>query len=162
MFPKKFSSGAFYYSSRSVSTAIDRLKRPSRGGQNLTERHLRLERALKGKKSLTSDIESLRRPIALPKPPPNNSFRGMTIPEKPKPPEADECCMSGCAICVYDLYEDALSSYHLSLSTLRDSLIAMAVPESDWPEAISKEPKTRPLSAFEQLEKDLLAKQNSL
>lgn len=30
--------------------------------------------------------------------------RGVEIPIRPPPPESDECCMSGCARCVYDLY----------------------------------------------------------
>ena len=30
--------------------------------------------------------------------------RGVEIPARPPAPESDECCMSGCARCVYDLY----------------------------------------------------------
>ncbi|KIJ91882.1 hypothetical protein K443DRAFT_685677 [Laccaria amethystina LaAM-08-1] len=36
------------------------------------------------------------------------------------PPADDECCMSGCAVCVYDLYEESLASYEDSITTLRE------------------------------------------
>ena len=60
-------------------------------------------------------------------------FHGFVVPKEPKPPEPDgefpasfhleldnegaclECCMSGCAVCVYDLYEDALLAYRASM-----------------------------------------------
>ncbi|GAA5849576.1 hypothetical protein JCM9279_007276 [Rhodotorula babjevae] len=37
---------------------------------------------------------------------------GVELPDKPAPPEADECCMSGCATCVYDLYLDDVEHFH--------------------------------------------------
>ena len=36
--------------------------------------------------------------------------RGVEIPLRPPPPASDECCMSGCARCVYDLYGAFASS----------------------------------------------------
>jgi len=44
--------------------------------------------------------------------------------------------MSGCAICVHDLYLDALAAYHESVSSLRSSLSALDIPESEWPSNI--------------------------
>ena len=41
-----------------------------------------------------------------PKPPP-------LPPEKPLP---NECCESGCPVCVYDLYAEALEAYRRALS----------------------------------------------
>lgn len=55
------------------------------------------------------------------------------MPQEPKPPDSDECCMSGCAICVYDLYDDSLNSYKESVLSLRTSLEALRIPESEWP-----------------------------
>lgn len=125
------------------------------------------------------------------------TFRGFVIPEKPKPPADDgaylsygilyshvelrlspgaECCMSGCAICVYDLYEDSLQSYEDSISTVRSNLQAIGVPEGEWPVSIRPggsagtnsegassrsgelERKSQVLSAFEELERSLKAK----
>jgi len=44
--------------------------------------------------------------------------------------------MSGCAICVHDLYLDALAAYHESVSSLRSSLSGLDIPESEWPSNI--------------------------
>jgi len=77
--------------------------------------------------------------------------------------------MSGCAICVYDLYEESLAAYRDAVNTLRQSLIAMKVPESEWPvnlrtrEAATKISETKKeiiLSAFEELEQALALKKH--
>ena len=44
-----------------------------------------------------------------------------------------ECCMSGCAICVYDLYDDAMSTYQDACAAARDDLRAKGVDEISWP-----------------------------
>ena len=79
--------------------------------------------------------------------------------------------MTGCAICVYDLYEDSLQSYDDSVEALQKNLRAQDVPESEWPESIRPDGKSGSnnsgggggksptLSAFEELERKLQAKQ---
>ncbi|QGZ39539.1 oxidoreductase family protein [Pseudoduganella flava] len=37
-------------------------------------------------------------------------------PVPPLPPEPDDCCHSGCAVCVFDLYNDALERYEEQLA----------------------------------------------
>jgi hypothetical protein len=37
-------------------------------------------------------------------------------PVPPPPPEPDDCCHSGCAVCVFDLYNDALERYEEQLA----------------------------------------------
>lgn len=76
--------------------------------------------------------------------------------------------MSGCAICVYDLYEEALNDYKDKLSSLRTSLQILHITEDEWPTSIRparnerREPKKSvSLSAFEQLELRLKEKQES-
>ncbi|KAJ3519257.1 hypothetical protein NMY22_g13289 [Coprinellus aureogranulatus] len=121
------------------------------------------------------------------------TFKGLVIPKKPDPPADDgayhifpslrawlkevpiilsECCMSGCAICVYDLYEDSLQSYDDSVDAIQSKLRSMEVSESEWPDSIrpgqSEDPgtttiggssgKSPALSAFEELERKLAAK----
>lgn len=120
------------------------------------------------------------------------TFRGFVIPKEPRPPESDgacvqyhrqlyqwssspffarqnvECCMSGCAICVYDLYDESLTQYREAVQTLRTSLAAMNVPEHEWPEHIRpKSKKTKPviptqktvsIDAFEEMERNLRQK----
>jgi hypothetical protein len=79
--------------------------------------------------------------------------------------------MSGCAVCVYDLYEESLRSYKESIATLRTALEARGVPEAEWPADIRapgaratgsgpSESATRnvALDAFEEMERALAAK----
>lgn len=74
--------------------------------------------------------------------------------------------MSGCAICVHDLYQESLEAYDESVSSLRLSLSALGVPESEWPSnikttgAAAKEERNRDVSmdAFEEMEKALRRK----
>lgn len=37
-------------------------------------------------------------------------------PEPPVPPEPGDCCHSGCAYCVDDLYQEALDRYRADLA----------------------------------------------
>lgn len=113
-------------------------------------------------------------------------FHGLVVPQEPKPPESDgeffthsfalsltlrrlvpECCMSGCAICVYDLYEDTLLTYQASLASLRTQLKSMGIPQSEWPSRVKpslnsqvvQRPSNTSLDAFEAMEKALKVKQ---
>ncbi|TFK49477.1 hypothetical protein OE88DRAFT_1633191 [Heliocybe sulcata] len=164
-----------------TSVAIEQWKRPNRGGQNLSDRYRRLERSLRGKAALSEFIEDLPGDTTVTSPPDREvhpvhrapgtvkTFRGLVIPEEPKPPADDECCMSGCAVCVYDLYEESLQAYKASVSALRSSLKASNVPEREWPNSI-RESKDSSLgsnvntardvtmSAFEELERMLQQK----
>lgn len=77
--------------------------------------------------------------------------------------------MSGCAVCVYDLYEDSLLTYKASLASLRTQLKFMGIPESEWPSRVKSSPNPqaikRPLDTslgvFEAMEKALKAKQQA-
>lgn len=81
---------------------------------------------------------------------------------------AAECCMSGCAICVYDLYQEALESYQSSIDTLRYALDDLNVPEYDRPFRIQRHQSDAPqlknserdviMNAFEAFEKSLQKK----
>lgn len=78
-----------------IRGAIERLKRPSRGGQNLSDRYIRLEKSLRGKEALSKDLGDLTRPsVAAGSVKPqgkaaNNLFRGFEVPEEPRPPQDD-------------------------------------------------------------------------
>lgn len=163
------------------SRYISRLsvKQPLRGGQNLTNRYQRLENSTREKYALSHNIEVLssQQPKLASQPhlpfyPNGKVFRGFVIPEKPRPPESDgmpsefhphrcadvisECCMSGCAICVYDLYDDSLNTYKKAVISLRKSLAALEIPESDWPLSV------RPASGHEALKRNATTKETSL
>ncbi|KAI6103031.1 oxidoreductase-like protein [Pisolithus sp. B1] len=152
-----------------------RPRRPQRGGQNLTERYRRLENSIQGKNVLTRATYDISRDSASTAELQTshnssgsgasaNTIAGFVIPEEPKPPADDECCMSGCAICVYDLYEESLNTYKESVASLRASLTALSIPESQWPSSIrttttqsstAVTQKDVVLSAFEEMERAL-------
>ncbi|KAI0084712.1 oxidoreductase-like protein [Irpex rosettiformis] len=149
------------------------MKHPTRGGQNLTDRYRRLEKSLRGKGTYQKDITELAEEAAtLSKShktgPGTRTFMGFVVPEEPKPPASDDCCMSGCAICVYDLYDEALDEYKKAVEHLQMSLTALRIPEDQWPEDIQTEPKSKDaktqrkpnptLSAFEEFEARLKQK----
>jgi len=152
--------------------AIERLKKPTRGGQNLSLRYRRLEQSLRGKEALQRDIfareskaagdftdtSSTAKPREA-----NRYFQGLEIPQEPKPPESDECCMSGCAVCVYDLYEESLAAYIESLAAFKLALTSAGIPEEAWPHSVRASATAEPkkpvtLSAFEELERSLKTK----
>ncbi|KZT70430.1 hypothetical protein DAEQUDRAFT_764605 [Daedalea quercina L-15889] len=157
---------------------IEQQRVRSRGGQNLTARWARLERSLRGKGGYEArrdtlieqaDHASAEAERITSSKPTQQMFYGLVLPEKPREPEADECCMSGCAICVYDLYAAALEDYKHALEALRSALEARGVPEREWPvevrtkeapgaEGSPKQPQNVALSAFEELERSLRAK----
>lgn len=75
--------------------------------------------------------------------------------------------MSGCAICVYDLYQESLEAYKAAVVTLRNNLTALNIPESEWPKQIqlnvekqkqNSQPNDVALSAFEKMELELAAR----
>lgn len=77
--------------------------------------------------------------------------------------------MSGCAVCVYDLYEESLDAYKESVATLKASLAALSIPESKWPpniratttqSSITMKQKDVVLSAFEEMERALKEKRD--
>lgn len=74
--------------------------------------------------------------------------------------------MSGCAVCVYDLYQESLDAYKTAVGSIRASLTSMGVPVEQWPENIrvDLERKTTPsiiLSAFEEMERELKARRKA-
>lgn len=46
--------------------------------------------------------------------------------------------MSGCAVCVYDLYEDALETYRDELSLTHREFISKNIPKALWPMEIKQ------------------------
>ncbi|KAJ8453468.1 hypothetical protein ONZ45_g19704 [Pleurotus djamor] len=137
--------------------------------------YARLEKSLREKLGLREQIEELASPNVLgsvatvpqTRKAPGQMFRGFLIPEKPSPPEPDECCMSGCAVCVHDLYEESLEAYKESISALRTSLTKLDIPEDEWPQNIrsvqgqaTPKPNAVALNAFEELERSLKAKKS--
>jgi hypothetical protein len=77
--------------------------------------------------------------------------------------------MSGCAVCVHDLYQESLDDYHASVAAVRASLADMKVPEDEWPETIRPGAEKRTslpalnlsLSAFHEMERALEARREA-
>ncbi|KAJ6612535.1 hypothetical protein B0H10DRAFT_1737417, partial [Mycena sp. CBHHK59/15] len=132
-----------------------------RGGQNLSLRYRTFEQSLHRKEALKTDIRTLEAEAS----PRETSlqldatryFRGFEIPQRPKAPKSDECYMSGCTFCVYNLYRESLAAYKESIAALTVSLSWAGIPKVEWPVAIHSMEKTgrgKPhvvLSAFEEL-----------
>lgn len=79
--------------------------------------------------------------------------------------------MSGCAVCVYDLYEEELPAYKDSVTTLRAALSERQIPESEWPAHIrtgtatgtattAERSRGAVLDAFEEMERALKEKRD--
>ena len=79
--------------------------------------------------------------------------------------------MSGCAVCVYDLHEEALEAYKEAVLSLRNSLSALHIPKDEWPSSIRQQSSFEPsgpdkrkemvLNAFEEMERTLKLKRQS-
>ncbi|KAG6879625.1 hypothetical protein C0992_000460 [Termitomyces sp. T32_za158] len=141
-------------------------------GQNLSARYQRLENSLREKQGLVWEIQHLAKypgvDEAITTTPQKRveTFHGFEIPKKPRPPQDDECCMSNCAVCVYDLYEESLDDYRKSIANLRTALSARKIPKEEWPHDVrlataAVTPGARKevvLTAFEELERALAKK----
>ncbi|KAJ2504774.1 hypothetical protein IWW47_002366 [Coemansia sp. RSA 2052] len=79
-----------------------------------------------------------------------------TLPPKPEPPSNDDCCLSGCEFCVWDLYDDDIREYQKQASAIRDAFAAQdkPVPECLRPENLhdAVDPTMR---AFLDLEREM-------
>ena len=74
--------------------------------------------------------------------------------------------MSGCAVCVHDLYQESLDAYKTAVASVRASLTSLGVPMEQWPKNIrlDSERKTSypiSLSAFEEMERELDARRKA-
>ena len=73
--------------------------------------------------------------------------------------------MSGCAVCVHDVFQESLDDYNASVAAVRTSLTDMKVPEDEWPETIrpgASLPAYNPsLSAFQEMERALKARRGA-
>ncbi|KAF9124383.1 hypothetical protein BGW39_008244 [Mortierella sp. 14UC] len=58
----------------------------------------------------------------------STDYHGFKIPVKPSPPGAEDCCMSGCAYCIYDLYEEDRQEYKGKLSKVLDEISKAGLP----------------------------------
>ncbi|KAF8495032.1 hypothetical protein JB92DRAFT_2994477 [Gautieria morchelliformis] len=166
-------------------------KAGKRGGQDLTNRDVRLSKSVRQKQAFSqagipektavdafsTKAEFLARSNGVtrvhePLKTSAKTFRGMVIPARPRPPDSDECCMSGCAICVYDLYLTSLETYQEDVAAMRSKLESQNIPVSQWPGEIrgendgsmGKDPPSEldvSISAFAQLERSLREGQKS-
>ncbi|KAG6843133.1 hypothetical protein H0H93_002134, partial [Arthromyces matolae] len=166
--PRRISLFVFHAArnTRHTSSSSVIIQKPAlRNSQNLSARYQRLEASLRAKQGLIGQnslhdavqVESVgasKKHVDL--------FHGFEIPKEPEPPRDDECCMSNCAICVYDLYEESLDDYRKSIANIRTQLTARNIPEKEWPRNLRSKPsaplidrKEAVLSAFEEMERAL-------
>ncbi|KAG0037467.1 hypothetical protein BGZ82_002466 [Podila clonocystis] len=55
-------------------------------------------------------------------------YHGFRIPVKPTPPGAEDCCMSGCAHCIYDIYEEDRQEYKEALVKVLENIQKAGLP----------------------------------
>ncbi|KAF9420305.1 hypothetical protein BGZ94_009162 [Podila epigama] len=55
-------------------------------------------------------------------------YHGFKVPRKPTPPGAEDCCMSGCAYCIYDIYEEDRQAYKESLAKVLEDIQKAGLP----------------------------------
>lgn len=67
---------------------------------------------------------------------PATLIRGVRIPARPRAPGPEDCCMSGCARCVYDLYSEDLQEYQANLEEARSQLTALSLTRAEWDETL--------------------------
>ncbi|KAF9339461.1 hypothetical protein BGZ91_005830 [Linnemannia elongata] len=58
----------------------------------------------------------------------STDYHGFKVPIKPLPPGAEDCCMSGCAHCIYDLYEEDRQEYKAKLAKVLDEISKAGLP----------------------------------
>ncbi|TIA72217.1 hypothetical protein E3P92_02099 [Wallemia ichthyophaga] len=62
-----------------------------------------------------------------------HTIQGVEIPTKPNQPAPDECCMSGCPNCTYDIYADDLANYLAVAPKAASQLESKGVALDRWP-----------------------------
>ncbi|KAJ2573072.1 hypothetical protein IW140_000471 [Coemansia sp. RSA 1813] len=81
------------------------------------------------------------------------------MPPKPEPPSNEDCCMSGCEFCVWDLYDEDMREYQKHATKAREAFEAQGkvVPEQLRPENLrdSMDPSMR---AFLDMEREMAMK----
>ncbi|KAG0265205.1 hypothetical protein BG011_005248 [Mortierella polycephala] len=55
-------------------------------------------------------------------------YHGFRVPIKPAPPGAEDCCMSGCAHCIYDIYAEDRQEYKFKLAKVLKEIEAAGLP----------------------------------
>ena len=91
---------------------------------------------------------------------PTSLHLALTLLSKPLPPEDGNCCMSGCAVCVWDLYSDEFDEYTAKKRKLKAALAL----KSNAP--LKEEPEESPaqidpsIQAFRDLERQLADKRS--
>ncbi|PPR03737.1 hypothetical protein CVT24_007385 [Panaeolus cyanescens] len=133
-------------------------------GQNLTKRYQPMAPITPAVQKLSTPSScSLAKLTAVEKEPEHQFFYGQKVPAEPTLPP-DDCCGK----CVYDLYEEKLGEFRESVAAIRDALVSMQVPESEWPAHIQTKSmlmykgtegrQTAVLTAFEEMERVLAQK----
>ncbi|KAJ1899108.1 hypothetical protein LPJ66_002325 [Kickxella alabastrina] len=81
------------------------------------------------------------------------------LPPKPEAPNNDDCCLSGCEFCVWDLYDEDMREYQKQAGVIRQAFEEQGreIPEQLRPENI-RDAVDPAMRAFLDMERDMAMK----